>query len=128
MSQEAEQYCWDTYMHERPPPRKVILSLKDNHASTTTPDITKEYDTHRLEYTPGICAWVTVSGRGESHRSGFHSSASDPHIAGLQFAARMPTVISVPLGTKISFNKDPSVALMGDESGIIMSFRVLRWK
>lgn len=71
---------------------------------------------------------MSDSGRGDSHRSGFHSSASEPHRAGFRFEALIPTTISVPSGTKISFIIDPSVALMGADSGITISFRVLRYE
>jgi len=64
-------------------------------------------------------------GRGLSHLSGFHSSESGPHNAGFLFEARMETIISVPLGTCISFNSCPFVPLIGDDKGKIISRRTL---
>ena len=51
----------------------------------------------KFEYTPGIFASVTLSGKGESHRSGFHSIASSPQIVLLVFEERTPiqTVVSL---------------------------------
>ena len=83
------------------------------------------YYPYKWEYTPGICASSMDCGRGLSHLSGFHSFESNPHNAGFLFDARMETVISVPLGTCSSFNVCPSVPLIGDDKGKIVSRRTL---
>jgi hypothetical protein len=64
-------------------------------------------------------------GKGDSHRSGFQSSASSPHISGLQFDAMMPTIMFVLLGTGISLISLPSTPRMGFDKGRMISLRVL---
>ena len=89
-------------MHARPPPRNVILHqiyfvrlglrqtlVRRGH------ELARNERTHRLEYTPGILASVTLSGRGDSQRSGFHSSASSPQICLFWFDERRPTIGSI---------------------------------
>ena len=74
-----------THMHARPPPKNDLLCV----LSANVDDIDDELPvaspvddvTHKFPRTPGILTLVTVSGNGLSHRSGFHSSASSPHIA-----------------------------------------------
>lgn len=74
-----------------------------------------------FEYTPGIPALATVSGKGESHRSGIHSLAVGPQIAGSQLRALIPTMTVVFSGMKTAVS---SLALMGP-MGRIVSFCVL---
>ena len=80
---------------------------------------------HRFEYTPGIFASCTLSGRGASQRSGFHSMASSPQIAQFRFEERMPTATVVSFGMGISWISVPSTPRMGWESGRTTSSRVL---
>lgn len=68
-----------------------------------------------------MAALSTAAGRGASHRSGFHSSASAPQSALLRLHARMLTKMFVPRGTAISWSSVPSVARMGLESGRMVS-------
>ena len=70
---------------------------------------------------PGTCASPTLSGSGDSQRSGFHSSASSPQIALLRFDASRPTATDVSFGTKISFISFPSTPRTGCASGKTMS-------
>jgi hypothetical protein len=74
---------------------------------------------------PGRCASVTLFGNSDNQRSGFHSSASDPQIAGLRFEARMETMTSVRTGTGISVAVDPSRVVIGVETVNATSFCVL---
>lgn len=68
---------------------------------------------------------MTLFGNGDNQRSGFHSSASDPQIAGLRFEARMETMTSVRAGTGISVAVDPSRVVIGVEVVNVTSFCVL---
>lgn len=78
-----------------------------------------------FEYTPGRCAFETLSGSGDSHRSGTHSCASSPHISGSRLARMIAIVRVVPFGTKISCISVPSTPVMGDDKGSITSWRAL---
>ena len=71
---------------------------------------------------------MTVSGSGDSQRSGFHSAASGPHRSGFVFEAMMLTKTGVSLGTMISLICRPSSPRTGVESGRMVSRRVLRNK
>ena len=72
-----------------------------------------------------MCASATEDGRGFSHRSGFHSSASSPHSALDVLHARRLTTIEVPLGTGISVMVHPSSPRMGEDRGRRVSARAL---
>lgn len=77
-------------------------------------------------YTPGRCASATLFGIGFNHRSGFHSSASSPHIFLQVFTFMIETWTVVPFLIGISLISDfPSADLMGQRRGIITSLRVL---
>ena len=82
-------------------------------------------ETNKLEYTPGMRASVTASGRGCKNRSGFHCSASSPQTAGLMFDPHRAIAISVSLGKGTSEIKLPSFPRIGAERGITMSCVVL---
>ena len=110
-----------TYMHARPPPRNVILSV----CVVSRCFDPQAGDTHRLEYTPGILASCTLPGRAVSQRSGFHSVASSPQIALFLFDERRPTATTVSLGIGISCISVPSTPRMGVERGSTTSSRVL---
>ena len=90
-------------MHARPPPRNVILHQSHfvslGLSQPYRHELARNESTHRLEYTPGILASVTLSGRGDSQRSGFHSNASAPHMSLLRLALMMEMMIGVPAGT-----------------------------
>ena len=58
----------NTHMQARPPPMKVILVILSGDKQEN-----QLFDTDMFEYTDGNCALVTLSGSGDSHRSGFHS-------------------------------------------------------
>lgn len=75
---------------------------------------------------PGICALLTLSGSGFSHRSGFHSSASGPQISVFLFAPRidMMTFVFFLMGTSLIVDF-PSADLIGHKRGMTMSLRVL---
>ncbi|PSR84004.1 hypothetical protein PHLCEN_2v5555 [Hermanssonia centrifuga] len=107
-------------MHALDPPMKVIL-----REVSITRDCYRVIDAYRLEYTPGIRASLTASGSGWSQRSGFHSRASAPQIALLLLHDRLPTAISVPLGTTTSFINEPSNPRTGLANGMITSCTVL---
>ena len=64
---------------------------------------------------------TNVSGRGASHRSGFHSKASSPQIALSLFAASMPTMTLVPFGTCTSWIISPFTLRTGLSRGRIES-------
>ena len=81
--------------------------------------------TYRLAYTPGTRASLTALGRGDSHRSGFHSFASSPQIALFVLHPRRLRKMVVPLGTGTSVRTVPSVQRTGSESGITVSTLVL---
>jgi len=68
---------------------------------------------------------VTLSGRGDSQRSGFQSSASSPHVPLWWFAPRMLTKISVPAGTWISCISCPSTPRIGIKRGTTVSLLAL---
>jgi len=68
---------------------------------------------------------VTLSGRGDSQRSGFQSSASSPHVPLWWFAPRILTKISVPAGTWISCISCPSTPRIGIKRGTIVSLLAL---
>ena len=110
-------------MHDLPPPKNVILS--PSSASASYVQRRCKPNTHKFEYTPGIFAFVTLSGIGSSQRSGRHSSASAPQIALLRFAESMPMPIAVSFGTTIESSVRPLRPRMGDERGRTISFRVL---
>jgi len=75
---------------------------------------------------PGTGASVIVSGRGDNHRSGFHSNESGPHSAGsrLKLMIEMMTVVS--FGTIISCISRPSTPVIGVDSGRTVSLRALK--
>ena len=77
-------------------------------------------------YTPGMCALATLSGNGESHRSGFHSSASGPQMRVDRFAFRMEmmTLVSFFSGMDV-ISLFPSADLTGQASGKTISCLVL---
>jgi hypothetical protein len=77
---------------------------------------------------PGTCASVTLWGKDDSQRSGFHSKESGPQIAGLRFDAKIETLISVPAGTGTSVIVDPSRAVIGVDVVNATSFTVLTKK
>ena len=62
-----------------------------------------------------------IFGKGDSHRSGFHSFASSPHSALLMLHARRLRVMYVPFGTGTSVMKVPSLQRTGWESGRTVS-------
>lgn len=107
-----------TYMHARPPPRKVILfrGKKEVRCRWIEQPVSVG-NTHRLEYMPGIFASVTGSGSGESHRSGFQSIASSPQIALLRLEERRPAITTVSFGMRIWWIVEPSSPRIGLESG-----------
>lgn len=74
---------------------------------------------------PGILASRTLWGNGESQRSGFHSSASGPHTAGLRLAERMERKKPVWAGTGIVVVVDPSRVAIGTDVVNTASFRDL---
>ena len=81
---------------------------------------------HIDAYTPGMWALATLSGKGDSQRSGFHSSASGPHTRVFVFACRMGITISVPFFKGMaSISRFPSADLIGHASGSVTSSRVL---
>lgn len=73
-------------------------------------------------------ALVTLSGRGESHLSGFHSAASGPQMSGSVFKVLMPMMTVVFFGTYTSLMVLPSLPLIGDLRGRIVSRRALQKK
>ena len=110
-------------MHDLPPPKNVILGKYEHIIRRSH---MKKKDTHKLEYTPGILASVTLLGSGFNHLSGFHSYASSPHTALFLFDSRIPMWIVVSFGTMISWISFPSLPWMGVERGITMASRVLQ--
>ena len=74
----------------------------------------------------GTRASATLGGRGASQRSGFHSFASGPQIAGSRFDPSMLIQMVVPAGTKSSLMGLPSVPVIGSESGRTASSSELR--
>lgn len=119
-------------MQALPPPKNVRLSASTKKAFSTKLLPTKEsISTHRLAYTPGIFASVTLSGSCFKNRSGFHSLASGPQINGSVLMAFIPTNTVVSLGMKSSKTCElPTVA--GVSSGTTASLRQLvdyvRWE
>ena len=116
-----------TDMHARPPAQNVILQRRESKhvIQCIKQKRSAPACTHKFEYTPGIFASSTVSGSGVSHRSGFHSAASGPHIAGFLLDELMLTKTCVSLGTKISCMSVPSSPRIGCESGRTTSLRAL---
>lgn len=81
--------------------------------------------TYSLEYTPGIGALITASGRGASQRSGFHVRLSSPQMRLQVFDPRTPTNSSVPCGIGISYISCPSTPRMGCDRGRTVSLVAL---
>ena len=111
-----------THMQACPPAMNVILIYQTSNQNQKEKEKT---NTDKFEYIPGIRALVTLSGRGESHLSGFHSSASGPHISTDRFTPRIAMKTSVLWGTRISPTSVPSLPTIGLESGSTVSFRAL---
>lgn len=109
-------------MHDLGPPLNDILPGREHkspnsHVSGRTAYI--------FEKTPGMRASATVGGSGDSQRSGFHSSASSPHMAFEILHAWQLGNRSVPLGMGISWIILPLTPCMGCDSGITVSVVVL---
>lgn len=79
------------------------------------------------EKTPGSFASATLSGKGLSHLSGFHSAASSPQISLLRFALRMEMMTFVPflMGRDVISSLPPS-SFMGFRMGKTVSLTALR--
>ena len=76
---------------------------------------------------PGMLDLTTLSGRGDNHRSGFHSYASGPQINGLVFACMTEMIMSVPFFRGITFTSClPSAAFTGHIKGSDVSSKDLR--
>ena len=75
------------------------------------------------ENAPGTLVFVT--GSDESQRSGTHSQASGPQIAGLRFTADIPTNTMVPFGITTSFKVRPLLDSIGCNNGSTSSCRQL---
>ena len=71
--------------------------------------------------TPGMFAFRTASGKGDSHRSGFHSSASSPHSSFIALQPRREMQIALPAGTCTSDIHFPFLPRMGDDNGMMVS-------
>lgn len=66
------------------------------------------------------------SGRGDGHRSGFHSQESGPQRVGSRLMDIMETTTSVSFGTVTWVISPPSTPLIGVEKGNIISSRALK--
>lgn len=86
----------------------------------------EHHNAHRLEYTPGIRASVRDAGNGDSQRSGFHSSASSPHISLAVLHDKKHGKINVPFGIGSLDIIRPSTPQMGFWRGMATSVMVLR--
>ena len=77
-------------------------------------------------YTPGRCAFDTLSGRGFNQRSGLHSSASSPQIFlhRLAVSTEIKTPVFFLMGISL-ISVLPSAALIGHRRGNTTSFLVL---
>lgn len=67
----------------------------------------------------------TLSGKGFSHRSGFHSNTSSPQCSAIRLAAMLLINTTVPFGTNISDINVPSRPGIGLERGRIVSSKFL---
>jgi hypothetical protein len=65
-------------------------------------------------------------GRGDNHRSGFHSYESGPHSSGSRLQLMIDTIVVVFFGTTISCITLPSTPVMGVESGSTAFSRALK--
>ena len=120
MRESLEKY---TYMHALLPAMNVILESDKRSTQRLAPRICMT--THRWEYTPGMRASSTACGRGSSHLSGRHVSASGPHSAGSRLHAWMLARTSVPLGSGSECTSVPSQRRIGSERGITVASAVL---
>lgn len=112
-------------MHARPPPRKVKLNQMSNcYKHDIRGHDSEPMHTYVFAYTPGIPAFVTLSGKGESHLSGFHLPASGPHSSGEVFTVLMPMLMVVLEGMKSSETVFP-LTDNGVPNGSMVSLRVL---
>ena len=114
-------------MHALLPLMKVVLGGASDTDKATQIELRVE-DTHTFEYIPGIRASSTARGRGLSHRSGFHSSASSPQSALLMLAPRLSQMKFVPFGMGISVRTLPSTLRIGSASGSMVSCSALNPK
>ncbi len=108
-----------TYMHDLPPPRKVILIHHSIARGISGLPSTGNFPstTHKCEYTPGTAALSTAFGSGFSHRSSFHIYASSPHRSLLQLHAMIAMTMFVPRGTTTLLIAASSTPRMGWERG-----------
>ena len=84
------------------------------------------YEAHEFPYIPGIFASITDAGRGDNQRSGFHSSASSPHMSLAVLHPRQLGSKNVPFGIGISVIRAPSTPRIGFRRGMTTSSVVSR--